>query len=312
MMAENSAIEWTDTTWNPLAGCTRDSEGCDHCYAAVMSLRLEAMAQADIAAGKDPGGKKKYIGIATKNNKGIAAFNGRINLDEDALMEPYRWRKPRRVFVNSMSDLFHKDVPEWFILSAFNVMKDNPQHTFQVLTKRPERAVNFAQRYGMGLPRNVWIGTSVENQEQADKRIPELLKVPAAVRFLSCEPLLGPVTLLMDFTWLVDGMISWVIVGGESGHNARPMHPDWVRAIRDECIGTGTPFLFKQWGEWLEGREVEAYRIGEFKGERFTVKQYSVPTQARTITLCKVGKHAAGRQLDGVEWNQFPQVVQHG
>jgi protein gp37 len=257
-MAQNSNIEWTDTTWNPLSGCTRASVGCDNCYAAKMSLRLEAMALADIASGKDPGGKAKYIGIASKNGRGIPAFNGTINLDEDELQRPYSWKKPRRVFVNSMSDLFHEDVPEWFILSAFNVMRDNPKHIFQVLTKRPGRAADFTNRLPF-VPKNVWIGTSVENQEQADRRIPELINVPATVRFLSMEPLLGPVDIdeYLTYEWgenhggmfgdFTETNVHWVIVGGESGHGKRPFNPDWARSIRDQCHAAGVPFFMKQW-----------------------------------------------------------------
>lgn len=328
-MANNSAIEWTDTTWNPLAGCTRDSEGCDHCYAAAMSLRLEAMAQADIAAGKDPGGKKKYIGIATKNNKGIAAFNGRINLDEDALAEPYRWRKPRRVFVNSMSDLFHKDVSFEFVAKAFAVMEGTPQHTYQVLTKRPERMLKFQQQwYPFGFPANVWAMTSVENQEQANRRIPYLLQVMARVLGLSMEPLLGPVDLTKISTYLWRGAeyvnaltgdlydifgvkvgsvrdkIGWAIVGGESGHHARPMHPDWARSIRDQCVAYGAAFHFKQWGEWKPGIVRDLYNpITAFT---YRDKQGVFPNGQE---MWKVGKHDAGRLLDGRTWDQFPEVI---
>jgi protein gp37 len=260
-MSDNTGIEWATASWNPLAGCTRASSGCDFCYAAKMSLRLEAMALADIAAGKDPGGKRKYIGIATKNGKGVPAFNGTINLDWDELQRPYRWRKPRLVFVNSMSDLFHKDVPDYFILSAVNVMRDNPQHTFQVLTKRPDRAAEWVSRLGAGLPDNVWMGTSVENQETADLRIPELLKIPAAVRFLSCEPLLGKI--YFKSNWLIPyrieydnkpteyfkNVINLVIVGGESGSNARRTHLEWVYNTVQQCKSANVLVFVKQMGD---------------------------------------------------------------
>ena len=320
-MAANSKIEWTDTSWNPLAGCTRASEGCDFCYAAKMALRLEAMALADIEAGKDPGGKSKYIGVATKNGRGIAAFNGTINLDEDELQRPYTWKKPRRVFVNSMSDLFHQNVPWWFQAKAFDVMRDNPRHTFQVLTKRPDIAAEFALRLSYNLPPNIWIGTSVENQEQADKRIPELLKIPAAVRFLSCEPLLGPIDLLKirparnieidslygdQKTYVIEpgdrydyrklwSSVNWVIVGGESGPNARPMHPDWARSIRDQCVEAGVPYFFKQWGQWLP--LASADEADNHKGQLSECGRF-----------VKVGKKVAGRLLDGHTWDEFPQV----
>lgn len=356
-MAQNSSIEWTDTTWNPLAGCTRASAGCDNCYAAKMSLRLEAMALADIAAGKDPGGKRKYIGIATKNGRGVPAFNGTINLDRDELARPLFWKKPRRVFVNSMSDLFHKDVPDAFITDVFNVMHDNPMHTFQVLTKRPERAAEWSKKVWRDkLPDNVWIGTSVENQETADERIPELLRVRAAVRFLSCEPLLGPVDLtqvaanndgaidaLDPGTWeemweawrdtsdnwqedfnewfhVEDGSkwsgpvhpgIQWVIVGGESGPHARPMHPDWARSLRDQCQASGVPFFFKQHGEWLpfgmKSPEWD-YEQSEYY-QNLNVERHEFYEPSRR-TMYKVGKKAAGRLLDGREWTEWPEQVQ--
>lgn len=298
-------IEWSDVVWNPLAGCTRASAGCDNCYAAKMSLRLEAMALADIKAGKDPGGKSKYIGIATKNRQGVAAFNGTINLDEDELKRPYSWKKPRMVFVNSMSDLFHKDVPTKFIVDTFKVMRDNPQHIFQVLTKRPERAAalwsSLLHRIGGEWPANVWMGTSVENQETADLRIPELLKIPAAVHFLSMEPLLGPVDL--DLSGKNYGMdydnwsqcIDWVIVGGESGANARPMHPEWVRSLRDQCVDAGTPYFFKQWGNTLPFDQEDSYDSG------WQNKTYSVNDIGYIV-----GKKSAGRLLDGRTWDEFP------
>lgn len=320
-MANNSSIEWTDTTWNPLAGCTRASPGCDNCYAAVMSIRLEAMAQADIAAGKNPGSKAKYIGVATKNKQGVTAFNGKINLDEDALEEPFKWRKPRRVFVNSMSDLFHKDVPFEFVAKVFAVMEGTPQHTYQVLTKRPERMLAFQQNwYHFGFPANVWAMTSVENQETADERIPFLLRVTARVRGLSMEPLLGPVDLsggrftvhsstklsysqppvVVDYRE-PDGSsprIHWVIVGGESGPNARPMHPQWARSLRDQCAAAGVPFFFKQWGGWA------------WSGDYITDKLYADPIRHafpdKTV-MVKVGKHAAGRLLDGRTHDEFSQ-----
>lgn len=267
-MAQNSSIEWTTDTWNPLAGCTRASAGCDNCYAAKMSLRLEAMALADIEAGRDPGGKRKYIGIATKNGRGVPVFNGTINLDWEEFRRPFRWKKPRLVFVNSMSDLFHKDVPDGFIIEAVKVMRDNPQHTFQVLTKRPDRMADFSHRYGNGadLPPNIWAGTSVEDQKAADERIPDLLRVRAAVRFLSCEPLLAPVDLerWLPIEWSdVGGCyvpshpydpdaksgINWVIVGGESGSKSRPLHMEWVYDIKQQCESAGVPVFIKQMGD---------------------------------------------------------------
>lgn len=285
-MANNSHIEWTDTTWNPLAGCTRASPGCDNCYAAVMALRLEAMALADIEAGRDSGAKRKYIGVAKRTASGRVAFNGAINLDEAALDEPRTWRKPRRVFVNSMSDLFHDGVDPGFVYQVFKVMAETPQHTYQVLTKRPQNIMPYMKLYGIGgatphaylWPANVWIGTSVENQDAA-WRVDELRKVPATVRFISGEPLLGPVTVNLSG-------IHWLIVGGESGPRARPMHPQWARSLRDQAQAAGVPFFFKQWGEW-ELRDDPQAETGK--------------------AFYRVGKRAAGRLLDGREWNEFPE-----
>lgn len=210
-----SHIEWTDATWNPVTGCTKVSQGCKHCYAERMARRLQAM------------GSPRY------------AHGFRVTLHPGLLTQPFHWIKPRRVFVNSMSDVFHPDVPDDFIADIFAVMAKTPQHTYQLLTKRPERLAQLASR--LPFPPNVWVGTSAESQA-ALSRIRWLQQVPAAVRFLSCEPLLGP---LADLP--LDG-IHWVIVGGESGPQARPMARDWVIEIRDQCVARGIPFLFKQWG----------------------------------------------------------------
>lgn len=249
-----SKIEWTDETWNPVTGCTRVSAGCDNCYAARMTKRLAAM------------GQEKYQGLY-----GNGHFNGQIKLHEDALNRPLIWRKPRMVFVNSMSDLFHKDVPFEFIDKVFASMAVTPFHTFQVLTKRPERMAeylvdaqnrvweammqwdHFVQkncphriwhvRQGKCWPlENVWLGTSVENQATADERIPPFRKCPAAVRFLSCEPLLESVDLfpLMN--------IDWIIIGGESGHNARKCDIDWIRGLLRQCRTNDIPCFVKQLG----------------------------------------------------------------
>jgi protein gp37 len=310
-MAENSKIEWTDGTWNPLAGCTRASEGCDLCYAAVMARRLEFMAQADIAAGKDPGHKAKYIGVTNKNKAGRIAFNGTVNLDLTALDEPLTWKKPRRVFVNSMSDLFHKDVPDDFIRRVFDVMDATPQHTYQVLTKRPERMAQWTRDYyPSDVAPHIWCGTSVENQERADERIPHLLNVPARVRFLSCEPLLGPVDL---WQWLGPAEddpahINWIIAGGESGHGARPMHPQWTRSLRDQCQAAGVAFHFKQWGEYISWSDLH-YLPGSGPYGSRSYPWTSDPSDTKQDSTCmvRVGKHAAGRLLDGREWNEAPQ-----
>jgi len=214
-MAQTSTIEWTESTWNPVTGCTKVSPGCAHCYAERMAKRLKAMGQ-------------------------IRYRNGfQVTLQPDALEVPLRWKRPRMIFVNSMSDLFHKDVPPEYIADCFAVMSKASQHTFQVLTKRPERAAELAS--GLALPKNVWMGTSIENAEYT-YRIRSLVRIPAAVRFLSLEPLLGPIPRLP-----LRG-IDWVIVGGESGPAARPIESGWVFQIRDACLERGVPFFFKQWG----------------------------------------------------------------
>lgn len=230
-MSLGSAIEWTDATWNPTTGCDRVSPGCDHCYAQTLAKRLQAM------------GNPRYQRDGNPRTSG-PGFG--LTIHRDKVEEPYRWKKPRRVFVNSMSDLFHASVPTGFIHDVFDVMADLPQHQFQVLTKRPRRMVTVTRDWymnnGSDLIPNVWLGTSVEDQNWADRRIPLLCEVPSKVRFLSCEPLLGPIRLSQ-----IDS-IDWVIVGGESGWQARSMEVEWVRVLRDQCRSAGVSFFFKQWG----------------------------------------------------------------
>lgn len=292
-MAETS-IEWTQMSWSPVVGCTRVSAGCDHCYAVLMTRRLAAMGQA------------KYAGLV---NRGKGHFNGTVRLHEPSLDLPLRWRKPRRIFVNPMSDLFHEGVPEEAIDQVFAVMALTPRHTYQVLTKRPERMLSYlrqvederdmqrwesaAREMGRTMvfegdwvgpewpPRNIWLLVSVENQATADERIPPLLQTPAAVRGVSVEPLLGPVDLEsipQPIDWPTPGIawcefrdIDWVICGGESGPGARPMKPSWARDLRDQCQAAGVPFFFKQWGGW--------------------------------------NKKQAGRLLDGRTWDEIPGLV---
>jgi protein gp37 len=296
-----SRIQWTDETWNPVVGCTKVSAGCLNCYAETMAVRLRGM------------GKPQYLEVIEHRN-----WTGRINLVEDVLTVPLRWRKPRMVFACSMSDLFHPDVPFEYIDRVFAVMALCPQHTFQILTKRPERMAEyfasrdwgaevipaardaflsnrpglmarlgeayshedrvadceilreeFERRGGRALPQgwpfaNVWLGTSIEDQRSADERIPHLLRCPAAVRFLSCEPLLGPVGLrpprIIDIqrtrrvgyvqAWRIrrEGWIDWLIVGGESGPRARPCNVDWIRSIVEQCRAAQIPAFVKQLG----------------------------------------------------------------
>jgi protein gp37 len=226
-MAQGSTIEWTEATWNPVTGCTKISAGCKHCYAERMAKRLKAMGTPQYANGF------------------------KLTLQPGMLELPLRWKKPRTIFVNSMSDLFHADVPLEYIQRVFEVMNRCPQHTFQVLTKRPEIAAAYAGELEWG--KNIWMGTSVENMLVA-RRISDLRRIPAQVRFLSLEPLLGPLPKLS-----LEG-IHWVIVGGESGPGSRIMEPVWVRQIRERCVAQGVPFFFKQWGgvqKSRTGRELD-------------------------------------------------------
>jgi len=223
-MADGSAIEWTEATWNPTTGCDRLSVGCDHCYALTLAKRLKAM------------GAPKYQNDGDPRTSG-PGFG--VTIHPGALRIPYSWREPRVVFVNSMSDLFHARVPVSFVREVFSVMADTPRHTYQVLTKRSHRLVRLADQ--LDWPPNVWLGVSVEDSAQL-QRIDHLRGVPAAVRFLSCEPLLGPLHGL-DLTG-----IGWVIAGGESGPGRRPLDRTWAADIRDACTAAGVPFFFKQWG----------------------------------------------------------------
>lgn len=232
-MATNSHIEWTQMTWNPVTGCTKINQGCKHCYAERMSKRLRAM------------GSERYR-------------NGfRVTLHQDLVDLPRRWRQPRLVFVNSMSDLFHHDVPLEFIRRVFVTMQECPQHTFQVLTKRSDRLRAIADQ--LPWPENVWMGVSVENKAVI-RRIADLQMVPAQVRFLSIEPLIGPLQELP-----LEG-IHWVIVGGESGPGARPMKREWVEAVHHQCQSANVAFFFKQWGgvrKDLTGRELHGRTYDE-------------------------------------------------
>lgn len=230
-MGQKSKIEWTDATWNPTTGCTKVSPGCDHCYAHTLAHERLATLYA-----------RQLPVVHTPENE---ADPFAVRIWPARLRQPATWRKPRIVFVNSMSDLFHADVPDAFVRQVFEVMLRVDHHIYQVLTKRPSRAVRFFQMnqdlFPDGqIPGHIWMGTSVENQDVA-YRVGHLRMLPAAVRFLSCEPLLGPLRLDL-------GGIHWVIAGGESGAEFRAMEEAWVLGIRDQCVDTGTPFFFKQWG----------------------------------------------------------------
>jgi protein gp37 len=230
-----SSIEWTEMTWNPTTGCNKLSAGCKFCYAEVMSRRLQAM------------GVEKY------------KDNFKLRIHESELDTPYTWKKPKVVFVNSMSDLFHKDVPVAFIQQVFAVMKDNPQHVFQVLTKRADILLRYDREGLLTWPHNVWMGVSVEDG-RVRHRIDALRQTGARVKFLSCEPLIGPLP-DMDLAG-----IDWVIVGGESGRKPRRMDPDWVLDIKDQCERADVAFFFKQWGgtnKKAAGRELEGRTYDE-------------------------------------------------
>lgn len=334
-------IEWATDTWNPITGCTKISEACQNCYAERMSKRL---------AGRCGYPKDEPF---------------KVTLHPERLEEPFGWRKPRRVFVCSMGDLFHEDVPEKFIYDIWDVMVLNKQHIFLVLTKRPDRMksfiekvmtnrMNYASTFGNTLEgkearrwaqkpvQNIWLGVTAENQARADERIPILLQIPAAVRFVSVEPMLGPVDLSLSDgvdlsmsvgtglkpgkSYLINSL-DWVICGGETGPGARPMHPDWVRSLRDQCQAAGVPFFFKSWGEWAPSKPFVIDHAERIERGLPSVQKYLILDSGLSeedmkrdrgiraaicgragITMAKVGKRSAGRLLDGQEWNQFPEV----
>lgn len=376
-MADHSPIEWTDATWNPIVGCSVTSPGCTNCYAMSMARRIEAM---------QPG--SHYAGTTRVDGKPV--WTGKVALAPDHILtQPLRWRRPRRIFVNSMGDLFHEDVPDDWIDRVFAIMALCPQHTFQVLTKRSARMraymgeprwpnetlVRIHREWIMGtgpletlalsviLPKwradeedtlvqwplpNVWLGVSTEDQRRADERVPDLLSTPAATRFVSAEPLLGPLD-LRRFMWPVLGwwrgphhsyaeakaagaecglkrqalvgawctFLDLVIAGGENG--PRPMHPDWARSLRDQCAAAGVPFFFKQWGSFEPAvdrdRDDPDWRLDYFR-------KFDDSGNTRWINLAggrgfhgerfhvmrRVGKRAAGRRLDGIEHNGMPEA----
>lgn len=323
-MSDRSGIEWCDATWNPVTGCTKVSPGCDHCYAETFAERFRGT----------PGHYYEH------------GFD--VQLRPDKLDQPLRWRKPRRIFVNSMSDLFHDSVPDEYIAHVFAVMQSCAAHTFQVLTKRHGRMrsllsgdgfweavtdfghIVMAQRpsrqqlwpdHGQthGFLPNVWLGVSAENQRWFDIRTSALRETTAAVRFVSAEPLLGYID--ADLTG-----IDWVIVGGESGRSARPMHPLWARGLRDQCEAAGTAFLFKQRGEWT-WNEPGQFRLPTRPYTDRVAVMHGAGMTAMTkdndfnpfdrghpyweTRIERVGKKLAGRELDGRTWDQYPQAVAH-
>jgi protein gp37 len=309
-MSDKTGIEWTEATWNPVTGCAKVSQGCKHCYAEREWPRMTRLVKA-------------YAGRAFTD----------VRTHGDRLDQPIRWTKPRMIFVNSMSDLFHEAVPDDFIDSVFGVMwaclwgrNEKPGHVFQVLTKRADRMRDYllqdrreqwaraAVNHGGGIdpdgiwdqvmdaegphPR-IWLGVSVEDQKAADERIPLLLQTPAAVRWISAEPLLGPVDIhhrlgscvFTEADPLATGRgIDWVVVGGESGPKARPMQPEWARTLRDQCEAAGVAFLFKQWGEWGPNW------FNDDAGQKIDGSEW----------MDRMGKKAAGRLLDGRQHDGYP------
>lgn len=288
-MGNQTGISWTDATWNPIRGCSKVSAGCAHCYAEKTAHRFSGEGQ-------------PYEGLVEGGN-----WNGRVVLVENHLEDPLRWAKPRRVFVNSMSDLFHDSVLDEWIDRIFDVMARATRHQFQVLTKRPARMRDYLKDQDEILP-NVLLGVSAEDQSTADERIPILLETPAAVRFVSCEPLLSAVSLSE-----VIGGLDWVIVGGESGPGARPIHPDWVRGMRDECVEAEVPFHFKQWGTWRpiydRDEDPDARRIPRVewpKGRWLNISGGHGFHGERVVAVRRSDKAKNGRDLDRQVWDQFP------
>lgn len=291
-------------TWNPIIGCSKVSDGCKNCYAERMANRL----------AHNPKTNFDYAEVITDGK-----WNGKTTLSHKALFKPASWITPRVVFVCSMSDLFHESTSFEEINAIFSVMADCDQHIFIVLTKRPERLVQFAEWKSwahdvQNIPwrpsANVWLGVTAENQEQANIRLPYLNSIEASVKFVSVEPMLGPVDVSL---WMCSGydeppyddVISWVICGGESGHHARPLHPDWVRSLRNQCQAAGVPFFFKQWGELLPACQYESYKNTVLVNP----KQFPSPHNPDKMnTYYKVGKHKSGNLLRGVKYEEYPKI----
>lgn len=293
-----SKIEWCTHTWNPVIGCSRVTEGCRNCYAERMALR-------HASNPKTP----QYHGL-TKGGK----WTGSARFLPERLDQPSRWRKPSKVFVCSMSDLFHESIGAPAIYLILDAMARESRHTFQVLTKRPQRMRLILEPWRNGLvepPPNVWFGVSVHDQASADYAIPLLLQTPAAVRWVSYEPALGPVDfsvyLPMERPTIPDASpirwLDWLVMGGESGPSARPMHPQWARDVRDQCRASGTPFMFKQWGRWMPQSQ---HQGSEWLVDRYEQNYLDPITCEKTY---RVGKRKAGRLLDGVLHDEYPEVT---
>jgi len=311
-MGDRSKIEWTDATWNPVTGCTKVSAGCKFCYA-----------ERDF--------HRPYPGRAFTD----------VQIHPERLNQPLHWKSPRRIFVDSMSDLFHERIPQHFIDDVFQVMENCQRHTFQILTKRVSRMSQYLYyRYrGHSAPSHLWFLTSVENQETANAHIPELLEIRSfmgvSVLGVSYEPALGPLDFskiithhkppledlevnIHSLVCVVPPHLDWVIAGGESGPKARPSHPDWFRSVRDQCLAAGVPFFFKQWGEWIpecppnfckiskRRWSVETFAWGK-NGAQYNPKNPDPDDFPKM--LYRVGKKRAGRLLDGREWSEFPKKL---
>lgn len=342
-MADNTHIEWSEATWNPITGCSLASPGCTNCYA----MDLAGTRLADHPSRKG----------LTKQVNDNHVWTGEVRFNEQWLDQPLRWKKPRMIFVCAHGDLFHESVPDEWIDRVFAVMALCPQHTFQVLTKRSARMRVYMttgrhveihsqtrsfglhelkrhERMGPHVHRgalfplpNVWLGVSVEDQSRADERIPDLLATPAAVRWISAEPLLGPVDINRFFdcdsvTGCAEdgpylGGLDWVVAGGESGKGARPMHPDWARSLRDQCAAAGVPFFFKQWGQFTPGELLADDGTGtpwrscqDGCPPVWVMSEYGkAREELKPVTYWNVGKKRAGRLLDGVEHNAMPGQV---
>ncbi|AZZ92787.1 DUF5131 family protein [Hahella sp. KA22] len=338
-MSDRTTIEWTGSTWNIITGCSFKSPGCTNCYAMKL-------------AGSRLKNHPSRAGLTTLAKSG-PVWNGQVRFNEQWADLPMRWTKPRMIFVCAHGDLFHESVPDEWILRVWEVMKEAKQHTFQVLTKRADRMHKLLNQLGPPLS-NVWLGVSTENQETANNRIPKLLGTPAAVRWISAEPLLGALD-LTNMPWRLNGVsgevvktmnaltgettaldplfnrreqlpsINWVVVGGESGQNARPMHPIWAESLRDQCQRANVPFFFKQWGSWAPRskcwnagtdfssldpqcrRWPHVIRLGEH-GRNTRHLSHCDDKAGREVYMQNVGKKLSGRTLDGRTWDEFPEV----
>ena len=367
-------IEWTNETWNPIIGCSKISPGCDNCYAEKMAYRLSEIERSKMINKGSKPSSMPYNHVIGKKK-----WTGKTHLVEDALEKPSRWKKPRMIFVCSMGDLFHESIPLEWIDQVMAIIGLSSQHTFQILTKRPERMYEYYQSREFGfidggekeavlfakqlkevqrnagwfwdysydndgikdfdliyegklpLP-NLWLGVTAENQEQADKRIPLLLQIPATVRFVSCEPLLNNINISPLLGEMPGGQrgLDWVIAGGESGNKARPMHPDWVRSIRDQCKTANVPFFFKQWGKWrpefkskLNERTCIVCGCTDFNACEGGCSWIEISNMEDICSNCghykvrkfndnllafAIGKKKSGRKLDGIEYNEFPKT----